>query len=604
MSERYSRLFALSENQYSSGSPVVIAAGALLKDNQTGKVIAQLKLRNISSKRIKAATVCIVPFDTVGNPIGDSVSYQYLDLSAKRNEDFGQKAAIALPNAATRSFAAKVEEIAFADNTIWKSTGEPWEVLPVPSSIGRIHGAEFEKQFRMKYGADCKNLPLSEKDLWYCACGALNCQEEQVCHACGKSHAVLDSIDYDAIRSEMEIRVAAEKEQEEKAAAAAREREEAARAKAKKVGKIAAIVAPVLVVIVVAAVMISGMVKKSNAYNDALALMDAEQYEEAITAFTALDGYKDSAVQIQLAEAELFNINTYAKAFELLESRDYEEAYAKFESLGDYKDAKEYLERFQQEFLLTSELSKMNGKDFYKKTYEYSGGLLIKESAIGNSSGNNSDYFFFHGYNLDSGDTCYAEFEYDTDGNVLETRVYREDGYQIHTYTYQYDSNGNLVKETDISSYANGTHSWYTYEYDERGNKISRLWYHVGEEGIYSTTYYEYDEYNQLIRSGYEYEWGAKQDITYENQYDQKDRLIKQVSLSMPSGYSETYEYEYDDSDNVIVMRKSVNDWIHEYKYEYDNQGNLLKQTINSHNGSEAKEQIITYTYSKVLTFE
>ncbi len=32
------------------GSPVIIAAGALLKDNQTGRVIAQLKLCNINLK--------------------------------------------------------------------------------------------------------------------------------------------------------------------------------------------------------------------------------------------------------------------------------------------------------------------------------------------------------------------------------------------------------------------------------------------------------------------------------------------------------------------------------------------------------------------------
>ena len=43
MSERYSKLSALPENLYSTGAPVIIAAGALLKDNQTGKVLAQLK---------------------------------------------------------------------------------------------------------------------------------------------------------------------------------------------------------------------------------------------------------------------------------------------------------------------------------------------------------------------------------------------------------------------------------------------------------------------------------------------------------------------------------------------------------------------------------
>ena len=44
MEERYTRLFSLPENLYSAGAPVMIAAGALLKDNQTGKVLAQLKL--------------------------------------------------------------------------------------------------------------------------------------------------------------------------------------------------------------------------------------------------------------------------------------------------------------------------------------------------------------------------------------------------------------------------------------------------------------------------------------------------------------------------------------------------------------------------------
>lgn len=57
MSERYTRLFALPENLYAEGSPVLLSAGALLKDNETGKVLVQLKIKNIGSKTIKAAKV-------------------------------------------------------------------------------------------------------------------------------------------------------------------------------------------------------------------------------------------------------------------------------------------------------------------------------------------------------------------------------------------------------------------------------------------------------------------------------------------------------------------------------------------------------------------
>ena len=75
MSERYTRLFALPENLYAASSPVVIAAGTLLKDNQTGNVVAQLKLRSISPKRIAAVKVRLHLRSTAGDPIGEPVDF-------------------------------------------------------------------------------------------------------------------------------------------------------------------------------------------------------------------------------------------------------------------------------------------------------------------------------------------------------------------------------------------------------------------------------------------------------------------------------------------------------------------------------------------------
>ena len=88
MSERYSRLFSLPENLYAEGAPVVIAAGALLKDNQADKIVAQLKMRNISQKSIKAVTVCIHPLDTVGNSLGEEIeSLQNMIFSTKARQE-------------------------------------------------------------------------------------------------------------------------------------------------------------------------------------------------------------------------------------------------------------------------------------------------------------------------------------------------------------------------------------------------------------------------------------------------------------------------------------------------------------------------------------
>lgn len=60
MAERYTRLFATEKNLYVSGSPLVLSAGALLKDNQTESVLAQLKIKNISNKIIKAVKVSVI----------------------------------------------------------------------------------------------------------------------------------------------------------------------------------------------------------------------------------------------------------------------------------------------------------------------------------------------------------------------------------------------------------------------------------------------------------------------------------------------------------------------------------------------------------------
>ena len=96
MSERYSRIFSLSENLYTKGSPVIIKAGALLKDNEYGNILAQVKYRNLENKSIKLLKVKIKALDSMGREIGGETEFSYLDLSAKRDEDFGAKTAIPL----------------------------------------------------------------------------------------------------------------------------------------------------------------------------------------------------------------------------------------------------------------------------------------------------------------------------------------------------------------------------------------------------------------------------------------------------------------------------------------------------------------------------
>lgn len=76
---------------------------------------------------------------------------------------------------------------------------------------------------------------------------------------------------------------------------------------------------------------------KADAYESAVALMEAGNYEEAVAAFTELGDYEDSAQKLEECE----NILAYAEAVALFEAEQYEDALAIFTTLGNYQDSLE-----------------------------------------------------------------------------------------------------------------------------------------------------------------------------------------------------------------------------------------------------------------------
>ena len=102
---------------------------------------------------------------------------------------------------------------------------------------------------------------------------------------------------------------------------------EAAIAK-KKRNTIIGVLAAVLMI--AAVLVVTQVIVPGNRYRDAVALQQAGQYEKAITAFEALNGYSDSATQIKETK--------YLQAKALMSSGDYAGALAAFKSITGYKD--------------------------------------------------------------------------------------------------------------------------------------------------------------------------------------------------------------------------------------------------------------------------
>jgi TolA-binding protein len=107
----------------------------------------------------------------------------------------------------------------------------------------------------------------------------------------------------------------------------------------KKKGRLWIIGGATLAVLIAAALIVVGVIRKNN-YAAASALFDAGGYTEAAEAFTALGNYKDSASRAQLSTQWA----DYTHACDLIETFDHDdatEAEQIFLSLGAFEDAQE-----------------------------------------------------------------------------------------------------------------------------------------------------------------------------------------------------------------------------------------------------------------------
>ena len=332
MSERYTRVFLLGENQYQTGSPLLIAAGALLKDNQSGNVLAQIKYINIASLPIKAFQVEIQPLDVVGAPIGNAIEHSYLDLDLKRDADFGSKSPVKLPDSATRGFSVTVLNAVFANGSVWNADGKRGEQLSKQVSLKEwIPNEELLKQYRMSFGEHSSFQPDTQFDLWRCSCGGINRHEEDRCHICGNSKKSLLSLDLAALTAEKDRRLENERLAAEQAAA---EKSAAEEAQKKRTKKIASIAIPAAILVIALALLTVKVFIPQSKYNKAVSLAEAGSYDEAMAAFSDMDGYKDSA--------EKWKETQFKKALALCDAGEYQEAYEI--SLSDDTYASQYPE--------------------------------------------------------------------------------------------------------------------------------------------------------------------------------------------------------------------------------------------------------------------
>ena len=139
---------------------------------------------------------------------------------------------------------------------------------------------------------------------------------------------------------EIKAKEEADRIERERKAEEARIAAEKRKKKAKQTALIIAIAAAVTAAVLI---VLFTVILPSIRYNKAMELYNAGQYEEAIIAFEAMDGYKDSEQRIEACKTAIKD-QDYEAAVVLYEAGKYEEAIAAFEALDGHKDSEQQIE--------------------------------------------------------------------------------------------------------------------------------------------------------------------------------------------------------------------------------------------------------------------
>lgn len=339
MEDRYTNLFKLNNNLYFANAPIIIEAGALLKDNKENRLIVQLKLLNISFKTIVAVKIDIDGADAFGNKT-ESQEFQYLDINVTRNQEFGQQTPIILINNYIRCFNVNIIEVVFSDGCKWINENNTIQLLEIESLSSFFNDKGLLQQYLTDNGKQCNTVPKDFNDLWICSCGTFNHCSENVCNLCKKNKEdVLLPIDIEKLKKERQDFL-----KEEKYIFASEYLNTSSIEKIKKAktifnsienykdskNKI---------------IECDSIIQEINDKNNALLEKQRANNKKKVI-FTALSLVATFIIIMSVVSIKIFIPNyNYNLAIQKFENGQFDEAIKRFENLGDYKETKNYINK-------------------------------------------------------------------------------------------------------------------------------------------------------------------------------------------------------------------------------------------------------------------
>ena len=342
-------LYELPSPLYAPGSPILIAGGALLEAE--GLQYCRLRLQVIDDVRVRSVTIAVQALDAAGEALGLELPHRFLG-KAGRDEFLGEKEPLVLPVDGAVSFRLRVLSVFTETGGEWIPEA-PFVPLPAQEKLEAHYGAgELAEQFRIRYGSDCVYAITPAQDLWLCTCGAVNRAAEGSCHRCHRVRAALEKVSVETLRTESESRA-------RKAPLRHEQQLADRRLLRKKLLMWAAVILPVLILVIGLLIAVPREIERKNLYEGAQWLAGIGEFDAARETYLSLGDYRDSAEMagpgldyLQACELKRRAEQNDPSALQMIGrtradlSEDvsaamllYEAAQREFEALGDYRDS-------------------------------------------------------------------------------------------------------------------------------------------------------------------------------------------------------------------------------------------------------------------------
>ena len=326
--------------------------------------------------------------------------------------------------------------------------------------------------------------------------------------------------------------------------------------------------------------------KKEETYQKAVALEEAEDYEQAISVYEGLGDYKDCAERIMACneknekktkyQTAAQKEETYQKAIALEEAGEYNQAILIYEKLGDYKDCMERIEKVKielryQEAVKEEEEENYSGAfQIYEELGEYKDSIARASFCVKKYQALNRVIEYTSKY-----DNICDEAIYTYDEQGFPQSLKKKDSQEIYTL----DSDGFILAGRYEGKWSS----------DEGCTRVSDIVYNEqGDEAFCKTTY---RSPNNLMHID-----GEISVEIYEYVYDEHANILEKKVKIADKTYEYAYKYEYDAYGRIETETALRNQKVrYVEKYLYSNDG--LLQQVKQFNSSGECTRTDTYTY-------